>query len=90
MSKLTVWKYNWPSIQGEAEFDMPSGAEILHVAAQHDTPCIWARVNPDATKQKRKFTIVGTGHLCPDAPHVGSFLMSGGAFVFHIFETTGV
>lgn len=85
---VTVWKFQWPGGGTLASFEMPKGAEIIHVNAQFECPCLWARVDPDAIKERRIFALVGTGHPCPPAPakHVGSFFMNGGQFVFHIFE----
>ena len=75
---------------GEIDIVMPRGAELLHVAEQHGTPCIWALVRTGTSDaQTRRFRIAGTGHPIPDDRihrHVGSFLMEGGALVFHVFE----
>lgn len=81
---ITVWKFEVES----SEISMPKGAEILHIDVQRETPCLWARVDTDCEHETRTFAIVGTGHPCPSGCHIGSFLMRGGDFVFHVFETT--
>ena len=52
--------------------------------------CIWALVDPNAALVRRRFRCAGTGHFLTDAmssiDHVGTFLISQGALVFHLFE----
>lgn len=86
----TVYKYQIPS-SANFSLELPRGAEILHVAMQHDSPCFWARVDPARPTELRTFMLVGTGHpINPvagfKAVHHGSFFMQGGVFVFHLFE----
>lgn len=86
---LKVFKYQ---IEPNDYFELilPAGAEILDVAAQRDTVCLWALVDPDAPKQVRRFRWAGTGHPITENPkqliHVSTFQMRGGELVFHIFE----
>jgi hypothetical protein len=50
---------------------------------------MWALVNPEASKEKRRFELYGTGHDVPESDgliHVGTFQMQDGALVFHLFE----
>lgn len=92
-----VYKYVF-QIEDEVQLMMPRGAEVLHVDSQSGvTPCIWARVDPEADLEQRRFRLVGTGHDLPDTVrpdgyprlmHVGSFQLAGGALVFHLFEVT--
>jgi len=68
---------------------MPKGANIISLQTQFDTPCIWAIVNPDASKEKRTFFTIGTGHKYPNFTglvHIGSYSIQGGVLVFHVFE----
>ena len=67
---------------------MPKGADILWVDMQQGQPCIWARVNPDAPKERKRIRIFGTGHPIPDdlGDYVGTFMMKDGALVFHLYE----
>lgn len=82
---LTIWKYPL-AVADMQTIAMPAGAEPLFVAVQGANVCLWARVNPDAPNKDRAVRVAGTGH--PDAtgwPHAGSFLLHGGALVFHVF-----
>ncbi|MDP3766877.1 MAG: hypothetical protein Q8S13_02575 [Dehalococcoidia bacterium] len=86
----TVYKYEIPMTGDYVEIKLPRGAEILHVAAQHETPYLWALVDPKAPLVSRRLRFAGTGHtIAPDVGrHLGSFFVHDGALVFHIFETT--
>lgn len=85
----TIWKYIWPLPQDRVEFDMPKGAKVLSVNEQAGHLCLWALVDDVAEKEKRKFSVVGTGHSAPDtddSKHLGTILMHGGSLVLHVFE----
>jgi len=81
-----IFKYK---LEAGADVIMPAGAAILTVQTQHGEICVWATVNPDAPKIKRRFWIYGTGHEMFDKPersfYVGTVQLSGGALVFHVF-----
>lgn len=84
----TVWKFALP-LEDVAGVDMPQGAHVLHVAAQHEVPTLWALVDPNAPLERRYFRFAGTGH--PIKPEhagrfVGTFFMAGGSLVWHLFE----
>ena len=83
----TIWKFPLDA-EDVIELDMPEGAEALHVSTQYGNPCLWARVDPKAPTEKRRFRFAGTGHPLTDdvGRHIGSWLMQGGALVFHLFE----
>lgn len=85
MNNKTIWKFE---LEPFGEVLMPVGSEILHVAAQGDTACLWALVDPAAEKEPRGFIVAGTGHPLPDMAmeYVGTFHLYGGALVFHVFE----
>lgn len=70
---------------------MPSGAEVVHVSEQYGNLCLWALCDPVAEKVKRVFRIAGTGNgFVPDgSKHLGTVIMAGGAFVWHVFEAVG-
>ena len=84
-----VWKFPIP-FADTFSIDMPAGAKLLHVAEQHRDVCLWALVNPTATKEPRYFRIAGTGHPIDTSDqqlqHVGTWLMESGRVVFHLFE----
>jgi len=91
----TIWKYDVPSSRSQAKlsggrFDMhmPVGAEIVCLDKQHDLPKLWVLLNPEYTeREQRHFLIVGTGGKIPDgAIYIGSWQMSEGDLVWHLFE----
>lgn len=83
----TIWKFpiEVRDIQG---LNMPSGATILTVQVQHNDPCLWAIVDPSEVTELRTFRIVGTGHPIDftTEAYIGTFQLSNGGLVFHIFE----
>lgn len=81
---LTVWKF--PLTAPNVVLEMPKGAEILHIADQRGTPHMWARCDPEAPIELRRFIVTGTGQPCPSSKHIGTFLLDGGDLVFHVFE----
>jgi hypothetical protein len=88
MGRKTVWKYTWPLPHDKATFDMPRDAEILHVSAQGDDLCLWARIVEGRKIETKTFLLCGTGHEAPslDCKHIGTALLHGGALVLHVFE----
>lgn len=83
----TIWKWEF-SVKDKFTIDMPVGAKVLAVQTQAGVPCFWALVDSDAPRKMRTFRVYGTGHPCPDAPfqeYIGTFQLSGGALVFHLF-----
>lgn len=84
-----IWKFTLPAMSG-AMVEMPQGAAVLCVQSQGDVPMIWAEVDTEAPKIKRRFFTYGTGHEMPpmsDDPrhYIGTFQISGGALVFHVY-----
>lgn len=62
------------------------GVRFLHVANQREEIALWAEVDTEAPEVVRTVYVVGTGHEVPaGVEYVGSALMSGGAFVFHVY-----
>ena len=84
---MTIWKFEVPiSSKKATEIEMPMGAKIVHVGAQHSALLsFWARVDKDLPTQHRTFMVVGTGYEF-DARwrHVGAVLI--GPFVWHLLE----
>jgi hypothetical protein len=71
------------------EIEMPIGAEILTIQlqGQDPQPMIWAKVNPLAEKEKRKFWAATTGTTIPkDSKYLATLQFNRGAFVVHVFE----
>ena len=83
-----IWKWQL-EIADVVELDTPDNWQVLHVEVQHEVPCIWALIDPDAPSVKRKIRVCGTGHPIDGSAKLkplGSFFLSGGDFVFHVFE----
>lgn len=87
-SKYVIWKFTL-ALEDYQVIEMPAGAVLLSVQIQHGSICIWARVDPNASKQDKHFWIAGTGHFIPTealgATFLGTLQLQGGHFVFHVF-----
>lgn len=91
----TVWKFPL-YIDDVQDVEMPEGAEVLSVqewpGAELGAPLVmYALVDDDAFKVRRRFRIVGTGNpaddLLPLDRFLGSVITAGGALVWHVWET---
>jgi hypothetical protein len=82
--RRVVWKY--PLLNKIVE--IPKGAELLTVAVQEDTVCLWALVDPEQPKVKRKIALIGTGThgVFPGEKYIGTCHMENGEFVVHAFN----
>lgn len=87
--KKAIWKYEVPDT-GEVTLSMPRGAMAMTVQVQRGTPVMWAMVDPLAPKVERHFRVIGTGWEFDTSGllYVGTYQVSGGDFVFHLFEVT--
>ncbi len=86
---MTIWKFPLPAPDDVVTLMMPRGAVVLSVQVQHETPCVWALVDPEAPKVPRRFRWAGTGHpldLRGFWKFVGTFQLHGGDLVFHLFD----
>lgn len=84
----TVWKHTLGP-GPITTIDVTCGARIVHVDVQLDLPRVWVDLDPEAHAQQQRVWIVGTGGAVPEgAEHVGSFLVDGGMFVFHVYAET--
>lgn len=80
----TIHKY----VLGVATNRVPTyeRARFIHAANQRERITVWAEVNTLERECVRVLRVVGTGHEVPgDADFVGSALMAGGDFVFHVY-----
>lgn len=81
--------YKYPLVvDGSQDIRMPEGARILCVQVQRETPCIWAAVdaNPHVLRRLR---ILPTGGAFDEevfGTYVGTFQLSGGDFIGHLFD----
>jgi len=67
---------------------IPSGAEILTVQTQYETPKLWALCDPKRILESRIIYIFGTGNQIPEGnfKYISTFQMRDGRLVFHVFE----
>ena len=87
--KTSIWKFPF-AILDDFFIEMPRYAKLLHVGMQGNMAHVWALVDTDAPKVKRKFSLRGTGHDCTDvrnAEFVGTFFaIPDGSLVYHLFD----
>jgi len=86
--KKTIWKYEL-ELTDKQFINIQKEAELLSVQTQNGKPCLWAMVKTDNRTEQRCFEIFGTGHSIPlgiEREFIGTFQMSDGALVFHLFE----
>ena len=89
---LTIYKYPVP-VEDSFTLDLPEGFRVLAIQEQHGAPQLWAMVDADGKKQPEQFALRGTGHNCDGlgfAEHVGTFQLSSGALVFHVFHLRSI
>lgn len=83
---MNIWKF--PLRQNACEVTMPTGAKILCVHNQHDNPCLWALVDPQAPQETRHFRVFGTGGNidATGLSYIGTAHKIEGWMVLHVFE----
>jgi hypothetical protein len=82
----TVYKYS-VDLVNELELLLPVGAEPLTAQLQHGRPVMWARVDPNAPGETRRFTWRGTGYSADGTgKYIGTVQNDAGTLVFHLFE----
>lgn len=83
----TIYKYEIP-VDDRFTLELPNFAEILAFGQQGGTPMIWALVDPELTKLRRTFVLVGTGNPVPDDVIAENYIgtTQTGPFVWHLFE----
>jgi hypothetical protein len=75
-------------VSDRVELDMPRGAQLLHVGMMRARPCLWALVDENSPRVRRRFRLTATSepipdHL-PDWKFVGSILV--GANDCHLWD----
>ena len=81
----SIWKYPL-KVTSAQDIEMPDGARILSVQMQGEQPCLWAEVDPNQVRERRKFFVAATGGPAPErAQYLGTF--QNGAFVGHVYES---
>lgn len=83
----TIWKFPL-GMEAQQTLGVGGDPRIVHVAVQHDVPCVWVEHDPSlvGSSPPLRVEVVGTGHTVPaEARHAGTFTMSDGRFVFHVY-----
>ena len=88
--KRVIWKFILRPF--DKEVVVPAGAQFLTVQMQGGFPVLWALVNPDQPKVRRKILLVGTGWTADNwppggFPYIGTFQLEEMGLVFHLFDT---
>ena len=83
---MEIWKYEL-ALGPDSVFDvkMPKGAQVLCVQNQGGDIFLWAKVDPEGERERRKFAIYGTGNPVPaNGTYIGT--VQQGPFEWHVFE----
>lgn len=84
---MQVWKYTLGT--NTKHLELPKGAKLLCVDVQQGEPQLWVLVTPGNELETRCIESFATGQPIPIEhryEHVGTFMLEGGALVFHVFE----
>ena len=85
---MKIWKWTL-EVTDLQQLPMPDGAKLLDVQIQDGMPQLWALVDEKAPIIDRAIATYGTGNPLPDGypgEYVGTYQISGGAMVFHVFD----
>lgn len=84
-----IWKFLLEVTESQI-VNMPTGARLLSVQLQFGSPMLWAMVDPLAQMEPRSIVTLGTGNPFSGivGGYLGTYQLSGGALVFHVFEGT--
>jgi hypothetical protein len=91
---MQIWRYEINPLlldaNDETFLSIPEGARLLHVESKDNVPSLWAMVEPQNKRVRRRFFLVGTGHEFPlfHGTYVGQFMVREGrtTLVFHLFD----
>lgn len=86
----TIWKYIIPKTETFTT-SIPNGVRFLSAQTQDGIPQMWFTVETTLEMEDRKFFIALTGReihedLFPVSDYLGTFQLSNGAIVCHLFE----
>jgi len=81
-----IWKYEI-NVTGTI-VEMPEDAIIRCVDSQYGGITLWVEVDPERSKVKRKFEVIGTGQNIPDIPlkYLGTVKLIHETLIYHIYE----
>jgi len=85
-----IWKFNL-AVKSHQEINLPKGFKILNLQTQFESPTFWAMVDddPDPNEmQTVRFATFNTGDTYEplnQMEYVGTYQMSAGNYVYHVF-----
>lgn len=82
--------YKFPLLVTDTQvIEITGEPKFLNIDVQHDIPCIWAEVDPNAPKVKITILTYGTGHPInvpsEERNFIGTYLYRND-LVFHVFR----
>lgn len=86
--------YKYPlAVQDVQTIVLPHGAQFLAVQMQHESPTIWALVDPIEPDESISVRIIGTGNPIPPGgligmAYIGTVQQMNGLLVWHVFAAT--
>ena len=101
----TIHKYLLPAHGTVLNINLPKGSEVLTVDEQHNCGYMWTLVDTDQPIELRIFMVVGTGHDLVEYKnqfnihtdirqlkknYIGTFQLSDGRLVYHVFDVTNL
>lgn len=89
-----IYKYNLEVRNGPQRIRLPEGSKILHVDNQFEQIALWIEVDLNNVSVDRLFFVLGTGdNISADLDayygkdvHIGTVILMGGTFVWHVYE----
>lgn len=81
-TRATIWRYD---VVHGGIITMPAGARILKVARLSGELLLWALVDPEVPKVKRRIHIVPTGGDVSESWEHAGTVPAGRSDVFHVF-----
>jgi hypothetical protein len=83
---MTIWKFPLTA-EDIQHIEAPEINRPLAVQTQNGMPQLWMLVDPESRRRRIKVRTFGTGHpgITQDMDYVGTYQLSGGALVFHVF-----
>ena len=77
------------AVEDKQTIPMREGAQLLRVDVQRGKVCLWAMVDTMDPTTYRVIYIRGTGHDAHGlvaSQYIGTFMLSNGELVFHVFD----
>ncbi len=63
----------------------PETKQIGKMRIGEEKACLWAEVSPLSRLEERTFLLISSGLDVPKGDYIGTFVIGGGQFVFHVY-----